>query len=426
MNFQFSEEQALQLDREDPLASFREQFILPGTSDQPRMYFLGNSLGLQPKRTTGYIQTILNDWASLGVESFFHASEPWMDYHAALTKPLSTVVGALPTEISVMNQLTVNLHLLMVSFYQPRGKRKKILCEAKAFPSDQYMFETHLKYLGLDPAEVLIELKPREGEVCLRTEDILQQIQATGDELALVLLGGINYYTGQVLDMEAITRAGQKAGALVGFDLAHAAGNVSLTLHDWGVDFAAWCSYKYLNAGPGAVGAVYIHERYHQDTRLPRFGGWWGYEKETRFRMEPGFKPITHAEGWQLSTPSLILYAAHRASLSIVEEAGWEAIQIKREKLTGWLWFLLDQVSAAVPADKQLTILTPREPSEHGCQVSLYFPTDGKKVFGGLTQKGVMADWREPGVIRVAPVPLYNTFYEVWTFARYLREMLER
>lgn len=425
MNFQFSETFARELDQEDPLSSMRNEFILPGPAGNNKIYFLGNSLGLQPHRTKGYIQTILDDWSALGVESFFHAREPWMDYHASLTGPLATVMGCLPEEISVMNQLTVNLHLLMVSFYRPSGKRVKIICESKAFPSDQYMFETHLRSRGMVPEDILIELKPREGEATLQTADILQQIRDTGNELALVLLGGINYYTGQVLDMEAITRAGHAVGARVGFDLAHAAGNIPLQLHAWNVDFAAWCSYKYLNAGPGAVGGVYIHERFHQDTSIPRMAGWWGYEKETRFQMEPGFKPIQTAEGWQLSTPSLILYAAHRSSLSVIEQAGWSNILAKQKKLTAWLWFILDHIRQGSANASQWEILTPVQEDQHGCQVSLYFPENGKKVFDHLTQKGVMADWREPGVIRVAPVPLYNSFHEVWLFGSYLKEMLE-
>lgn len=425
MSFQFTEAFARELDQQDPLSSMRNEFILPGPAGNNKIYFLGNSLGLQPHRTKGYIQTILDDWSALGVESFFHAREPWMDYHQSLTRPLATVMGCHPEEISVMNQLTVNLHLLMVSFYRPSGKRVKIICESKAFPSDQYMFETHLRSRGLDPRDILIELKPREGEATLRTEDILQQIHQTGNELALVLLGGINYYTGQVLDMEAITKAGQSVGALVGFDLAHAAGNIPLQLHAWNVDFAAWCSYKYLNAGPGAVGGVYIHQRFHQDASIPRMAGWWGYEKETRFQMEPGFKPIQTAEGWQLSTPSLILYAAHRSSLSVIEQAGWANILAKQKKLTAWLWFILDQIRQGPANTSQWEILTPAQEDQHGCQVSLYFPENGKKVFDHLTQKGVMADWREPGVIRVAPVPLYNTFHEVWLFGSYLKEMLE-
>lgn len=425
MNFQNTEAFALQLDSEDPLAPMRKRFIIPSENGVEKIYFLGNSLGLQPVTTKGYIDTILKDWSALGVEGFFHAPEPWMDYHEALTGPLSRIVGCKPEEVSVMNQLTVNLHLLMVSFYRPEGKRKKILCESKAFPSDQYMFETHLRARGYDPDEILVEVRPRPGEHTLRTEDLLARIRETGEELALVLLGGINYYTGQVLDMAAITMAGHKAGALVGFDLAHAAGNIHLALHDWDIDFAAWCSYKYLNAGPGAVGGVYIHERFHQEDSIPRFAGWWGYDKETRFQMEPGFNPIRSAEGWQLSTPSLILYAAHRSSLAMVEEAGWDNILQKQKKLTAWLWFLLDGINEELPEGKKLTLLTPREENRHGCQVSLFFPEDGKKVFDHLTRKGVMADWREPGVIRVAPVPLYNTYREVWLLGSYLREMLE-
>ena len=415
-------EKAQQLDREDPLATFRDQFIIPVQEGKEQVYFLGNSLGLQPKATAGYIEKIMKDWASLGVESFFHAGEPWMNYHDFLVDTLSSVVGAKKQEVVVMNQLTVNLHLMLVSFYRPAGKRFKIICEAKAFPSDQYAFETHVRHHGFDPGTAIIEATPREGELTLRTDDMLKLIAEHGEETALVLFGGINYYTGQLFDMKAITAAGQAAGALVGFDLAHAAGNVSLQLHDWNVDFACWCSYKYLNAGPGAIAGAFIHEKHH-DKNLPRFAGWWGYDINTRFNMEKGFVPMPGAEGWQLSTPAVFLYAALRASLEIIEAAGWEDIQKKRAKLNTFLWSLLGELDEAT-GGKQIRFITPREADARGCQVSMLMLQNGKQVYHELMKAGFIVDWREPDVIRFAPVPLYNSYTEVWRFVQTLRGLL--
>ncbi len=414
---------ALQFDREDPLASFRDRFIIPVQEGKEQAYFLGNSLGLQPKTTAGYIDKIMKDWASLGVESFFHASEPWMHYHDHLVNTLSTIVGAKKTEVVVMNQLTVNLHLMLVSFYRPAGKRYKIICEAKAFPSDQYAFETHVRHHGFEPEKAVIEVKPRDGELTLRTEDIVNVIREHGEETALVLFGGINYYTGQLFDMQTIAVAGQSAGALVGFDLAHAAGNVALKLHDWGIDFACWCSYKYLNSGPGAIGGAFIHEKHH-DKNLTRFAGWWGYDINTRFKMEKGFVPMPGAEGWQLSTPAVFLYAAHRAALDIVEDAGWGNIQAKREKLNGYLWSLLENLDRET-GGKQIRFITPVDPAARGCQVSMLMLKNGKDVYTGLMKAGFIVDWREPDVIRFAPVPLYNTYTEVWNFVQALRGLLK-
>ncbi|ULQ52957.1 kynureninase [Flavihumibacter fluvii] len=414
---------AQQLDRDDQLREFRQQFIIPEENGVEQIYFLGNSLGLQPRRTAGYIDQVLKQWARYGVESFFLGDDPWMHYHDHLVAPLANIVGAKPAEIVVMNQLTVNLHLMMVSFYHPAGKRRKIICEAKAFPSDQYMFETHLKHLGLDPAVVLIEIAPREGEHTIRLDDILHTIAATGEELALVLWGGLNYYTGQVFDMAAITHAAHKAGAKCGFDLAHAAGNVALHLHNWNVDFACWCSYKYLNAGPGAIGAAYIHERYHTDPGIQRLAGWWGYEKETRFAMQKGFRPIASAEGWQLSTPSPILYAAHRASLEIFAAAGFDRLREKGRLLSAYMLYLLDEINARA-SSPILEIITPRIDHERGCQVSMLMHQKGREVFDALGKAGIFADWREPNVIRVAAVPLYNRFEEVWRFADSVRRII--
>ncbi|MBI3137535.1 MAG: kynureninase [Sphingobacteriales bacterium] len=414
---------ALQLDREDPLSSFRERFIIPELKGKEQVYFLGNSLGLQPRTTAGYIDKIMKDWASLGVESFFQAPEPWMHYHDLLTKTVSEVVGAIPSEVVVMNQLTVNLHLMLVSFYRPAGKRFKIICEAKAFPSDQYAFETHTRHHGFEPGDAVIEVKPREGEFILRTEDIIDVIREHGEETALVLFGGINYYTGQRFDMKAITEAGHASGAIVGFDLAHAAGNIPLHLHDWQVDFACWCSYKYLNSGPGAIGGVFVHERHH-DKNLPRFAGWWGYDIHQRFKMEKGFVPMPGAEGWQLSTPAIFLYAAHRAALEIIEAAGWENIQQKREKLNGYLWSLLEELDRET-GGRQIRFITPGNAADRGCQVSMLMLQNGKEVYQALMKDGFIVDWREPDVIRFAPVPLYNTYTEVWSLVNRLRDLLK-
>lgn len=415
-------EYALELDQADPLAPFREQFIIQPFNEGQQVYFLGNSLGLQPKATAGYIEKVMKDWAALGVESFFHADEPWMHYHDKLVNTLSTVIGAATDEVVVMNQLTVNLHLLLVSFYRPSGKRFKIICEAKAFPSDQYAFETHVRHHGFDPETAVIEVYPRDGEFTLRTEDILETISTHSDETALVLFGGINYYTGQFFDIPAITAAAHSAGAFAGFDLAHAAGNVPLQLHEWGVDFACWCSYKYLNSGPGAIGGAFIHQRHH-NTGLSRFAGWWGYAINTRFNMEKGFVPMPGAAGWQLSTPAVFLYAAHRAALDIIESAGWERIQEKRKKLNDYLWLLLENLGHDT-GGRYIRFITPRDPEARGCQVSMLMLQNGKGVYTGLMKAGFIVDWREPDVIRFAPVPLYNTYSEIWRFVNTLRSLL--
>lgn len=408
------------LDLDDPLAGFKTQFHPAGTASQPDIYFLGNSLGLQPVHTKEKLAQVLDDWASLGVESFFHAAEPWMRYHSKLQPILATIVGAEPEEVVVMNQLTVNLHLMMVSFYRPAGKKNKILCEARAFPSDQYALETHLRHYGFDPDKTLVEVTPRAGEHVLRTEDILQAIDEHADELALILLGGIHYYSGQVLDMKTITEAANKKDIRIGFDLAHAAGNIPLQLHNWGVDFACWCNYKYLNAGPGAIGAAFIHRRHHE-AHLPRWAGWWGYEESTRFKMEKGFVPMAGAAGWQLSTPSILLYASLQASLDIVEAAGWERIQQKRQRLNDFLWQVLQTATANLGPD-ELEIITPADPAARGCQVSLLVHKNGRKLFELLSQHHIRTDWREPNVIRLAPVPLYNSYEEVFRFGEVLSQ----
>lgn len=422
MHFENSLQFAQQLDKDDPLRSFRDKFIIPEHNGKKQTYFLGNSLGLQPKSANEYIQKIMQDWASRGVESFFQGTDPWLNYHDHLVHPLAEIVGALPNEVVVMNQLTVNLHLMLVSFYRPGKKRYKIICEAKAFPSDQYMFETHVKHHGLDPSSAIIEIGPRQGEHILRTEDIISMIKEHGEETALVLFGGINYYTGQLFDMKAIADAARSAGAIVGFDLAHAGGNVELHLHDWNVDFACWCSYKYLNSGPGAIGGAFIHEKHHAEN-LSRFAGWWGYDKETRFKMEKGFVPMKGAEGWQLSTPSLILYAAHRAALEVVKEAGWQNIQAKRKFMNNYCWFLLEGINDP-HGKKTIEFITPDNEKERGCQISMLMFENGKEVYDELMKEGFIVDWREPNVIRFAPVPLYNTYEEVWQFSNKLHELV--
>jgi kynureninase len=422
MQFENSQSFARSLDTQDPLKKFRDRFIIPVSHEKEQVYFLGNSLGLQPKTTENYLKAVLTQWATYGVEAFFEGENPWLYYHDQLLKPLSKIVGAQPSEVVVMNQLTVNLHLMLVSFYKPAGKRRKILCEAKAFPSDQYMLETHIRHAGLNPKDVIIEVAPANGEHTISSEAILQAIYDNREELALVLMGGINYYSGQLFDIKEITRAAHAAGAVAGFDLAHAAGNVPLQLHDWDVDFACWCSYKYLNAGPGAIGGVFIHEKHHQEN-LPRFAGWWGYERQSRFQMEKEFKPDAGAAGWQLSTPSLLLYAAHKASLDIFEEAGWENIQVKRKLMNSYLWFILDQVNNNSHTEI-IQLITPRKEAERGCQVSMLIKENGRNLYDGLMQQGIMVDWREPDVIRLAPVPLYNTFEELWRFGFVLENII--
>lgn len=420
MNFYNTQDFAKQLDASDELRLFRDTFYIPMMYGKESVYFTGNSLGLQPKATQDYVLNELEDWASLGVEGHFHARNPWMPYHEIFPQQLSKIVGCLPNEVVVMNQLTVNLHLLMVSFYQPTKTKYKIICEAKAFPSDQYALESQVKFHGFSYDDAVIEIAPRNGEHNIRTEDILQAIEENKNELALVLFGGVNYYTGQVFDMKTITTAAHNAGVLCGFDLAHAAGNIELHLHDWDVDFACWCSYKYLNSGPGGVSGVYIHEKHATNTDLKRFAGWWGYEKETRFKMDKGFKAIPSAEGWQLSNAPILSMAAHKASLDIFEEAGMERLQHKAKLLNKFLWFVVDEVNKQ---KNVFEIITPRNETEHGCQISLLTGGNGKQIFDELTKQGVIADWREPNVIRIAPVPLYNSFEDVWKFGNVVSQL---
>jgi kynureninase len=415
------------LDAKDPLKSFRDKFYFPTFHEKTVRYFTGNSLGLQPKSTKEYILEELDAWAEYGVEGHFLAKRPWFAYHENLTQKAANVVGALPIEVVVTHSLTTNLHLLMVSFYRPEvnGKRTKILCEAKAFPSDQYALESQVKFHGLDLAEHLVEVAPREGEQLIREEDILAKIEELGDELALVMIGGVNYYTGQLFDMETITKAGHAVGAIVGFDLAHAAGNINLKLHDWGVDFAAWCGYKYLNSSPGGVSGMFVHERHAYNPELPRFAGWWGYDKETRFMMQPGFNPMKGAEGWQLSNAPILGMAAHLASLDIFEEAGMERIGEKRDLMTAYMEFVIDAISEKNKERCTFELITPRDKTKRGAQLSIMAKGQGKALFDALSAEGVVADWREPNVIRIAPAPLYNSYEDCYWFGQLLEKAIQ-
>ena len=423
--FENNSDFARQLDEQDPLKNFRDKFYFPTFHEKTVRYFTGNSLGLQPKTVASYIQQELEDWQKYGVEGHFMAKRPWFSYHENLTEKVAKIVGAKPVEVVVTHSLTTNLHLLMVSFYRPQGKRTKILCEAKAFPSDQYALESQVKFHGLNLAEHLVEVGPRAGEQLIREEDILSKIEELGDELALVMIGGVNYYTGQLFDMAAITKAGHSVGAIVGFDLAHAAGNINLQLHDWGLDFAAWCSYKYLNSSPGGVSGMFVHERHANKPELPRFAGWWGHDKSSRFMMEPGFKPMQGAEGWQLSNAPVLGMAAHLASVEIFEEAGMDRIGEKRDLMTAFLEFVIDDISERNKDRVSFELITPRDKTKRGAQLSIMAKGQGKNLFDKLSDEGVVADWREPNVIRVAPAPLYNSFEDCYWFGQLLEKAIQ-
>ena len=416
MNYKNTADFALSLDAKDELRKYRDKFHIPlQKNGEEHIYMCGNSLGLQPKRTKEFLNQELEDWATFGVEGHFHAKNPWMPYHEFLTESYAKIVGAKPTEVVAMNTLTVNLHLMMVSFYKPTENRHKVIIEGDAFPSDIYAVESQIKHHGLSPATSLIKLRPRDGESAIRTEDIQTIIESEGDEISLIMLGGVNYYTGQVFDFENITKLGHAKGINVGFDLAHAAGNIKLELHKWGVDFAVWCSYKYLNSGPGSVAAAFVHEKHHA-TNLNRFAGWWGHNKEDRFKMPDSFNPIQSAEGWQLSNPPILSLAAIRASLSIFDEVGMDKLVAKSKVLTNFLLFLLDSIET-----DRIEIITPEE---RGCQLSIRVKNGNKILFDAITEKGVVADWREPDVIRVAPIPLYNSYQDVFNFYSILKEEL--
>lgn len=423
MNFESTLSFAKKLDREDSLKSFRNQFEIPLANGKKSIYFTGNSLGLQPKSTKKFINEELQDWATLGVEGHLHSRRPWLYYHKFTKKALAQLVGAKPLEVVAMNQLTVNLHLMMVSFYRPTKERFKIITEAGAFSSDQYTFESQLKWHGQHPEEALIELEPRAGEHTLHTEDIVQAIETHAPQLALVVFGGVQYYTGQFFNIKKITEAAHKAGAYAGFDLAHAVGNVPLNLHRDGVDFAVWCSYKYLNSGPGGIAGAFVHEHHAKNSDLHRFSGWWGHNEKERFQMKKGFIPMPGVDGWQLSNFPILSGAAHLASLEIFQRADIKNLRKKSIALTGYLEFLLNKID---PNETTFTILTPKKIEERGCQLSIFMKKNGKKVFNALTKAGVIADWREPNVIRVAPVPLYNTFEEVFRFAEIFKKAISR
>lgn len=411
---------ARECDSKDPLAKYRSEFYFPTFHEKDVIYFTGNSLGLQPKRTKSFIEQELNDWAKWGVEGHFEAQNPWFSYHELLTSKAAKIVGALDKEVVITHSLTTNLHLLMVSFYRPEGKRFKILCEGKAFPSDQYALESQVKFHGYEPKDAILEIFPRKGEHLIREEDILDTLARHSEEIALVMIGGVNYYTGQLFDMKSITDAGHKAGAVVGFDLAHAAGNVELYLHNWGVDFAAWCSYKYLNSSPGGVSGLFVHERHANNPNLPRFAGWWGHDKDLRFKMEPGFRPMEGAEGWQLSNAPILGMAAHLASLTIFDEVGMKAISAKRNDLTAYLEFIIHAISSS--SEKvNFEIITPTDKTKRGAQLSILAHGQGKDLFDALSGSGVVADWREPNVIRIAPAPLYNSYEDVYHFGQRLK-----
>lgn len=418
---------AKQLDAEDPLKKFRNEFHIPKDKNgKELLYFCGNSLGLQPKKTQEYLQEELNDWAKLGVEGHTDAKHPWMPYHEFLTEKMAKIVGAKPSETVVMNTLTTNLHLLMVSFFRPTKTRYKIVIESDAFPSDKYAMESQLKFHDIDPKDGLILWKPRDGEDLCRFEDLEKIMEEQGEEIALLMIGNTNYYTGQYFPMKKITELGHKHGCKVGFDLAHGAGNIFPDLHKNGPDFAVWCTYKYLNSGPGSLGGAFVHERHANNPELKRFSGWWGHNKSTRFNMRKDFDAIPGAEGWQLSNPPILSMAAIRASLDLFDEAGFENLREKSKKLTGYLEFLIEGLN-----NDRIHIITPKKPEERGCQLSVQVKNLPRRQAGAdkslhqkLTEAGTITDWREPDVIRVAPTPLYNSFEDVFQFAKKLKEVL--
>ena len=418
IDFKASRQFAREMDDADSLASYREQFLFPKHNKKDAIYLCGNSLGLQPKEARNIIEQELNDWAEFGVEGHFQAKRPWFAYHTFFTESLAKLVGANVKEVVAMNTLTVNLHLLMLSFYRPTKQRYKIIMEAGAFPSDMYAMETQAQLHGFDPEKAVIEIAPRKGEHILRMEDIEATIEKHKKNLAIVVFGGVNYYTGQFFDIERITKLAHQAGAIAGFDLAHAVGNKVLRLHDWKVDFACWCSYKYLNSGPGAVGGIFVQEKHAKNPNTLKLAGWWGHDEKTRFKMKKGFKPMKTAESWQMSNAQVMNMAAHRASLNLFDQVGMEKLSAKSLLLTSFTAFLLNQLT-----NLKFEIITPVDPNERGCQLSLLFKSKGKEVFEKLQKNGVIADWREPNVIRIAPVPMYNSFEDVYTFYEIMKSV---
>lgn len=412
--FQPGEDFALAMDENDPLRDFRDRFLIPRLGNGKECtYLCGHSLGLQPKTAAAYVEQELKDWAELGVEGHFHARHPWMPYHRLLTEQTAALVGANPEEVVVMNSLTVNLHLMMVSFYRPTRSRHKIVIERGAFPSDQYAVKSQIRFHGFDPASSLIELAPRSGEDCLREEDIEELIDRSGEEIVLIMLGGVNYATGQAFDIQRITQAARQHDCVVGFDLAHAAGNLELQLHDGAPDFAVWCSYKYLNGGPGCIAGCFVHARHAQSFDLPRFAGWWGHDERTRFEMPSSFRPITGADGWQLSNPPIISLAALRASMDIFHEADMNRLRQKSASLTAYLEFLLSRNVTGM-----YSVITPAAPEQRGAQLSIRVANNGRMLCQRLLAEGIVGDWREPDIFRVAPVPLYNSYHDVFRFVR--------
>ncbi|NVM63507.1 kynureninase [Mucilaginibacter sp. SG538B] len=425
MNYQNDLAFARRQDEQDSLKNFRSRFLIPQHNGEDAVYLCGNSLGLQPVSAQQYLADQLNIWKNLAVEGWFQGDDPWLDYHKSITGSIAGVVGARDNEVTIMNSLTVNLHLLMVSFYKPDNKRFKILMEGGAFPSDQYAMESQVRFHGLDPKDTIIEIFPRNGEVTLRIEDIIQTIDQNKNELALVLFGGINYYTGQFFDMKAITDAAHAAGAYAGFDLAHAAGNVPLQLHNWGADFACWCSYKYMNSGPGGISGIFVHEKHFTDKELNRFAGWWGYRRDKQFLMAPGFDPEAGAAGWQVSTSPIPLLALFKASMAIFDSAGGlDTLRRKSLYLTGYLEFLIQSINKQ-QGEEVYRIITPSDATARGCQLSVVCERKARAIFNYLAQNGVIGDWREPDVIRLSPVPLYNTFEDVYKAARLMADALK-
>ncbi len=422
MNYQKTLDYAQQQDKEDKLAYLRNQFHIPkDKKGNDWLYFTGNSLGLQPKSTKKYINQELEDWAKYGVEGHFEGKTPWLPYHEFLTENMAKIVGAKPLEVVVMNTLTTNLHLLMVSFYQPTKKKYKIVIESDAFPSDRYAVQSQLNFHGFDAEDGLIEWKPRKGEELLNIEDLETIIAEQGDEIALLLIGGVNYYTGQYLDLKRIAEIGHSKDCFVGIDLAHGAGNISPELHNSGVDFAAWCTYKYLNSGPGSLGGLFVHEKHATNKELPRFAGWWNHNKETRFNMRQPFDVMAGAEGWQLSNPPILSMAAIKASLDMFAEVGMEALREKSEKLTGYFEFLINEINS-----EDIKIITPSNPKERGCQLSIQVKNADKNLHKKLTENNIITDWREPDVIRCAPTPMYNSFEDVYKMVSILKGLLSK
>jgi kynureninase len=420
---------ANEADSKDELKSFRNRFFIPQHNVKDVIYFCGNSLGLQPKSVKENLQQELSDWEKLAVDGHFDAKHPWFSYKEILTASVARLLGAKPVEVVVMNSLTVNLHLLLVSFYRPTKHRYKIICEYDAFPSDIYALQSQIQFHGFNVEDALVMLKPRRGEYTLRTKDILKAIDDCGNTLATVMFGAVNYYTGQVFEMNKIVSAAHYVGATCGFNLAHAAGNIILNLHEWDVDYACFCSYKYLNAGPGSVAGIFVNEKHVTDNSLPRFSGWWGNDPATRFKMEKNFVPHPSASAWALSNDPVFSMAALKASLDIFDEAGIKNLRAKSKQLTYFLELIINEINSKTKNQKskiKIKIITPHKVHEHGCQLSLIIPKKGKQIYEGLTNRGVVADWREPDVIRVAPVPLYNTFEDVFRFGEILEEEMNK